>query len=143
MTMIQNSVEFNSSQLFDSDTARLYSKKTEQKKNKHVKLQNSEKSGYNYKKYRKKIDAFQKKKTIKKSTIRKNVSETTMFSTKNRAAIVLISSSNLTKTSKKIKTIKKNKKRNLSKITCYNYQKKGHYKNACFNVKKKKKNQNR
>ena len=111
MTIIRNSVEFDLSQLFDSDIARLYSKKTEQKESEHVKSQNNEKSDYDYKKYRKKIDAFQKKKTIKKSTIRKNVNETTMFSTKNRTTIVLMSSSNLTETSKKIKTIKKIKKK--------------------------------
>ena len=58
MTIIRNFVEFDSNQLFDSDIARLYSKKTEQKKNKHVKSQNNEKSDYDYKKYRKKIDAF-------------------------------------------------------------------------------------
>ena len=65
MTMTRNSVEFDSNQLSDSNTARLYSKKTEQKKNEHVKSQNNEKSDYNYKKYRKKIDAFQKKKRSK------------------------------------------------------------------------------
>ena len=69
MTITRNFVEFNSNQLFDSNTARLYLKKTEQKKNEHVKSQNSEKNDYDYKKYRKKIDAFKKKKTIKKSTI--------------------------------------------------------------------------
>ena len=138
MTMIRNSVEFDLNQLSDSDIARLYSKKTEQKKNKHIKSQNSEKSGYNYKKYRKKIDAFQKKKTIKKLTIRKNVNETTMFSTKNRTTIVLMSSSNLTETSKKNKNDKKNKKKNLSKIICYNYQKKNITKMLASISKKKK-----
>ena len=61
MTIIRNSVEFNSNQLSDSNTARLYSKETEQKKNEHVKSQSSEKSDYDYKKYRKKIGASQEK----------------------------------------------------------------------------------
>ena len=65
--MIRNFVEFDSNQLSDSNTARLYLKKTEQKKSEYVKSQSSEKSGYDYKKYRRKIDAFQKKKKRSKN----------------------------------------------------------------------------
>ena len=139
MTMTRNSVEFDSNQLSDSNTARLYSKKTEQKKNEHVKSQNNEKNDYDYKKYRKKIDAFQKKKTIKKSTIRKNVNETTMFSTKNRTTIVLMSSSNLTETPKKIKTIKKIKKKIYRKSFVIIVKKKNITKMLVSISKKKKK----
>lgn len=40
------------------------------------------------------------------------------------------------KSSKKKKGDKKSKKRDLSEVTCYNCQKKGHYKNVCTNFKK-------
>ena len=110
MTIIQNSVEFNSNQLFDSDIARLHSKKTEQKKMNMSNCKAVKKTIMIIKNIEKKSMHFKKKNDQKINDLKKRKRNNDVFDKKSsgdRFNVVIEFNRNV----KKNKNNKKNKKK--------------------------------